>query len=517
MPDLKTELERLNPAQREAVTYVGPGPLLVLAGPGSGKTHVITRRVRYLTEVMGIAPEKILVLTFTKDAATSMKERYLKEISSENSKKFKTVNFGTIHSIFYHLLQDSVDLPEEHLLMDMEKKKLLMPILESFLPNANFMEINNFSMDMMSSISFYKNTGNRKEAERRLHPYLQERFDDVFCTYEKRRKSLGKLDFDDMLADCKRLLSGNKMLRKYWQSRYEHILIDEFQDVNPAQYDVIKLLAAPPYNLFGVGDDDQSIYGFRGADPGVMQVFAKEYHAKQVTLNVNYRCNEEIVKSSLRLIGHNKERFVKKLVSYQAIENDGWKKFWNKFFEKHSKKNKVLGAKEGKNEKDLKKILMKKEPCKTDVKHDPRDVRKNGVRKLPYRTQEEEYQSICEICEEALRSGGTMAVLARTNRLLDRFARELKIRGIPFDTTQDGKVALMTVHGSKGLEFDRVVLLDCNERTFPHGFNLDQKTMEEERRIFYVGMTRAKSELLLPYVAGTKKHAEEASRFLSEF
>ncbi|MBP5669210.1 MAG: ATP-dependent helicase, partial [Lachnospiraceae bacterium] len=300
MPDLKTELERLNPAQREAVTYVGPGPLLVLAGPGSGKTHVITRRVRYLTEVMGIAPEKILVLTFTKDAATSMKERYLKEISSENSKKFKTVNFGTIHSIFYHLLQDSVDLPEEHLLMDMEKKKLLMPILESFLPNANFMEINNFSMDMMSSISFYKNTGNRKEAERRLHPYLQERFDDVFCTYEKRRKSLGKLDFDDMLADCKRLLSENKMLRKYWQSRYEHILIDEFQDVNPAQYDVIKLLAAPPYNLFGVGDDDQSIYGFRGADPGVMQVFAKAYHAKQVTLNVNYRCNEEIVKASLR-------------------------------------------------------------------------------------------------------------------------------------------------------------------------------------------------------------------------
>lgn len=110
-----------------------------------------------------------------------------------------------------------------------------------------------------------------------------------------------------------------------------------------------------------------------------------------------------------------------------------------------------------------------------------------------------------------------MAVLARTNRLLDRFARELKIRGIPFDTTQDGKLALMTVHGSKGLEFDRVVLLDCNERTFPHGFNLDQKTMEEERRIFYVGMTRAKSELLLPYVAGTKKHAEEASRFLAEF
>ena len=489
MPDLKTELERLNPAQREAVTYAGPGPLLVLAGPGSGKTHVITRRVRYLTEVMGIAPEKILVLTFTKDAATSMKERYLKEISSENSKKFKTVNFGTIHSIFYHLLQDSVDLPEEHLLMDMEKKKLLMPILESFLPSANFMEINNFSMDMMSSISFFKNTGNRKEAELRLQPYLQERFDDIFDSYEKRRKSLGKLDFDDMLADCKRLLSENGALREYWQSRYEHILIDEFQDVNPAQYEVIKLLAAPPYNLFGVGDDDQSIYGFRGADPGVMQVFAKEYHAKQVTLNVNYRCNEEIVKSSLRLIGHNKERFVKKLVSYQAIENDGWKKFWNKFYEKHKKKNKVLGAKEG----------------------------KNGVRKLPYRTQEEEYQSICEICEESLRSGGTMAVLARTNRLLDRFARELKIRGIPFDTTQDGKLALMTVHGSKGLEFDRVVLLDCNERTFPHGFNLDQKTMEEERRIFYVGMTRAKSELLLPYVAGTKKHAEEASRFLSEF
>jgi DNA helicase-2/ATP-dependent DNA helicase PcrA len=490
MPDLKTELERLNPAQREAVTYVGPGPLLVLAGPGSGKTHVITRRVRYLTEVMGIAPEKILVLTFTKDAATSMKERYLKEISSKNSNRSKTVNFGTIHSIFYHLLQDSVSLPEEHLLMDMEKKKLLMPILESFLPNANFMEINNFSMDMMSSISFFKNTGNRKEAERRLHPYLRDRFDDIFNSYEKRRKNLGKLDFDDMLADCKRLLSENKTLREYWQSRYEHILIDEFQDVNPAQYDVIKLLAAPPYNLFGVGDDDQSIYGFRGADPGVMQVFAKEYHAKQVTLNVNYRCNEEIVKASLRLIGHNKERFVKKLVSYKALEKKDKKNFLCKLF-------KGIGEEAAKKEQE--------------------GGKKKGVRKLSYRTQEEEYQSICEICEESLRSGGTMAVLARTNRLLDRFARELKIRGIPFDTTQDGKLALMTVHGSKGLEFDRVVLLDCNERTFPHGFNLDQKTMEEERRIFYVGMTRAKSELLLPYVAGTKKHAEEASRFLAEF
>lgn len=490
MPDLKTELERLNPAQREAVTYAGPGPLLVLAGPGSGKTHVITRRVRYLTEVMGVAPEKILVLTFTKDAATSMKERYLKEISSKNSNRSKTVNFGTIHSIFYHLLQDSVSLPEEHLLMDMEKKKLLMPILESFLPNANFMEINNFSMDMMSSISFFKNTGNRKEAERRLHPYLRDRFDDIFDSYEKRRKNLGKLDFDDMLADCKRLLSENKALREYWQSRYEHILIDEFQDVNPAQYDVIKLLAAPPYNLFGVGDDDQSIYGFRGADPGVMQVFAKEYHAKQVTLNVNYRCNEEIVKASLKLIGHNKERFVKKLVSYKALEKKNKKNFLCKLF-------KGIGEEAAKKEQE--------------------GGKKKGVRKLSYRTQEEEYQSICEICEESLCSGGTMAVLARTNRLLDRFARELKIRGIPFDTTQDGKLALMTVHGSKGLEFDRVVLLDCNERTFPHGFNLDQKTMEEERRIFYVGMTRAKSELLLPYVAGTKKHAEEASRFLAEF
>ena len=490
MPDLKTELERLNPAQREAVTYAGPGPLLVLAGPGSGKTHVITRRVRYLTEVMGVAPEKILVLTFTKDAAVSMKERYLKEISSKNSKKFKTVNFGTIHSIFYHLLQDSVSLPEEHLLMDMEKKKLLMPILEALLPNANFMEINNFSMDMMSSISFFKNTGNLKEAERRLHPYLQERFDDVFSTYEKGRKSMGKIDFDDMLADCKRLLTENQKLRKYWQNRYEHILIDEFQDVNPAQYEVIKLLAAPPYNLFGVGDDDQSIYGFRGADPGVMQEFAKEYHAKQVTLNINYRCNVEIVKASLKLIGHNKERFVKKLVSYKALERNDRKNFWSMLF-------KGIGD----------------EAAKKDFE----GRKKKCVRKLPFGTQEEEYQSICEICEESLRSGGTMAVLARTNRLLDRFARELKIRGIPFETTQDGKLALMTVHGSKGLEFDRVVLLDCNERTFPHGFNLDQKTMEEERRIFYVGMTRAKSELLLPYVAGTKKHAEEASRFLSEF
>ena len=687
-------VEALNSSQREAVTFDGSGPLLVLAGPGSGKTHVLTQRVRYLTEVMGVIPEKILVLTFTRDAAISMKERYFNTIQpvkqtivsqcvkqenvSQPVKQIivsQSVNFGTFHSVFYQILKQSTGIRDKQMLTDAEKKSILLPILDNVLPNLNFLEKNGLWLELLPVISFYKNTGNLKEAVRRLSPEAQGHFEEIFWDYEARRRQSGKLDFDDMLTDCHKMFRENAAQREYWQERFSHILIDEFQDVNPAQYEIVKLLSKAPYNIFAVGDDDQSIYGFRGADPSCMKRFAEEFHAKQIVLNVNYRSVPEIVGKSSELIGHNRDRFAKTIRSYLEEGETCVKP-----------ENEMEKASQNKNRKGT-----------------------EGVFKKGFPDRDKELSYVLQTCDEFLRKEGkeTMAMLFRTNRNLQRMAFALKARGIPFsmrerpqnpyqneyaadvmaylklaheegdvtalsriinkpsryvarealaycrekgrcvengpetireenykkDTRQgavalleayyqkenngimeqcrtlrkhlqtvkklspytavqyvrrvigydewvrkelknqterleealetlewlteeakmrdsvkkwleflengsesgmqrnrehrlqkgkeqnknpDERICLMTVHASKGLEFDKVLMPDVNERNYPRGSMQDARTLEEERRIFYVGMTRAKTALELLYVTGTEESSAPASRFLRE-
>ena len=681
-------ITQANAAQLEAITFDGAGPLLVLAGPGSGKTFVITQRIRYLTEIKEIAPEKLLMLTFTRDAAASMKNRYLNQTSvkqfdvSHSVKQFnvsqdvkqssvsQAVNFGTFHSIFYHVLKQSLSFQDRQLLTDADKKNILLPILRKLLPDFHEIQRNNLALESMSAISYYKNTGKKAEAMHRVPMELRERFDELYSAYEKERRGLGKVDYDDMLTDCRRLLEERPEVRSRWQNRFDSILIDEFQDMNPAQYEVIKLLSKEPHSIFAVGDDDQSIYGFRGADPTCMQTFAREFGAKQITLNVNYRSKQNIVDASLRVIMQNKNRFSKNLESF---------------------------------EKSAKRSPGKKDRC---------------VIKTAFRTKEDEQEYVVNLCREFL--DGTiinkeilfgfpknmvkeengemqMAILFRTNRLMQRMALRLKQEGIPFSireklmdptqsetildilaylklaigeggvkelariinkpsryvsrealsecreagpekgadcyggeelldrlaayyetknprvqerlklfktqiqmirklspytavqfvrrmigydrwvqeqyeelpekreecmellewlgaetkkyatlkefcealtagkgakergseenstnqsdplSTHGRRISLMTVHAAKGLEFDRVLMPNCNERVYPHGSMLDEATLEEERRVFYVGMTRAKSSLELTCVKGTREHPEDVSRFLIPF
>ncbi|MBR4733108.1 MAG: ATP-dependent helicase, partial [Lachnospiraceae bacterium] len=392
-----------NPAQLEAITYEGTGPVLVLAGPGSGKTYVITQRIRYLTEIQDVTPEKILVLTFTREAAASMKERYLNfsyvkhsNVSqnvkqSDVSQSSQTVNFGTFHSIFYQVLKQSTNFQERQMLTEGEKRKFLLPVIGKLLPNCSFVMQNNYALQVISAISFYKNSGKRKEATMRLPLELQEKFEGIFSGYERERMRHGKYDYDDLLTDTKRLLREGEGIRRYWQNRFEYVLIDEFQDVNPAQYEVIKLLAPPPKAVFAVGDDDQSIYGFRGADPDCMKRFAKEYDARQITLGINYRSRPEIVKASVKMIGENKNRFVKNLISSQELE-------------KGKCTDKATGLK--------------------------------TINVRSYRSREEELQGLREACidfmkdhDEAEPGNDSMqkklAILFRTNRLMGRAALQL--------------------------------------------------------------------------------------------
>ncbi len=413
--------EALNSSQREAVTFEGSGPLLVLAGPGSGKTHVLTQRVRYLTEVLGVIPEKILVLTFTRDAAISMKERYFNAIQSvkrENVSQAvkqndvsqtvkqtivsQSVNFGTFHSVFYQILKQSTGIRDKQMLTDAEKKRILLPILDKVLPNLSFLEKNGQWLELMPVISFYKNTGDLKEAVRRLLPEVQVHFEEIYQDYETKRRQLGKLDFDDMLTDCRKMFCENTSQREYWQERFSHILIDEFQDVNPAQYEIVKLLSKAPHNIFAVGDDDQSIYGFRGADPSCMKRFAEEFQAKQIVLNVNYRSVPEIVGKSSKLIGHNRDRFAKSIRSYREEGESFLKTGKENGKERNSKIENAKAA--------------------------------EGVFQKGFTDRDQELSYVIQTCEEFLKKDGreTMAILFRTNRNLQRMAFALKARGIPF-------------------------------------------------------------------------------------
>ena len=640
-------LESLNASQREAVTFDGPGPLLVLAGPGSGKTLTITQRVRFLTEVMGVSPDGILVLTFTKDAAISMKERYFNEINSvkhenvsqavKQNNVSRSVNFGTFHSIFYHVLRQSTKQSEIQILKSTDKKRILLSVIENELSHFSYFEKNGLWLELLPVISYYKNTGKLEEATRILLPEVKEAFPRIFMQYENQRKQEGKLDFDDMLTDCREILEKNGEIRKYWQDRFDHILIDEFQDVNPAQYEVLKLLSKPPHSIFAVGDDDQSIYGFRGSDPACMKRFEKEFHAKTIVLQTNYRSTRSIVKASLALIDHNKDRYVKKLRSSEeekALTNakkDEKSVVIRSFQDKETQKRFLLEAcrereasddlqsmavlfrtnksmlrfaaslkqngidfsmsekmqnpyevtwiqdvlayvRLAKNARDgeaLARIINRpsrfvaREALGWSFENYPCNLMKGLIKYYEGRNGEvaercmrlegqleklrslspfvsvqyvrrvidydawlkDQFQKEPESLEEAMEALEWLSEEAKEQKDLEESAKKWAGECIGNQNKKDDQIShpskfaqiiLMTVHASKGLEFDAVIIPDVNERTFPRGTMQDPKSLEEERRVFYVGMTRAKRKLTLTYLDDLRGNQAKPSRFLKE-
>ena len=295
-----------NPSQLRAITHLS-GPMMVLAGPGSGKTSVIVERTAYMINEGKIPASSILVVTFSRAAATEMKERFLKFVGQNRSE----VTFGTFHGIFYGILKAAYHLSAANILSEEEKFSILREMTEKY--GQEMAQEGDFIEEVAKEISVVK--GNCISPE---HYYASccsdEIFRDIFHGYKQALKAKRKLDFDDMILCCYELFSQRQDILNAWRRKFVYILVDEFQDINSLQYKILQMLAAPVNNLFIVGDDDQSIYHFRGARPEIMLNFTKDYpKAETVLLNVNYRCSKNILRTAMKVIGCNTRRFKKQL------------------------------------------------------------------------------------------------------------------------------------------------------------------------------------------------------------
>lgn len=302
-----------NKEQEEAIMHQD-GPAMVLAGPGAGKTYVITNRVKALIDEYGVKPEQILVVTFSKAAAVEMKERF--EMLTGGQRL--PVRFGTFHSVFFQILR----LAYHYEVKDIATPALKYRFLEETLNETGY-EVDD-KKEFLSDIE--KEISRVKEEGIEIDCYFSsacsaEIFQKMYRGYQEKLQRHRCLDFDDMVVYTYQLLKEREDIRRRWQAQFRYLLIDEFQDINRLQYETVCMLAEPENNLFIVGDDDQSIYGFRGAKPGIMLSFPKRFpDTKQIVLGVNYRCSDEIMKAAERLIGKNNERYEKHIVANKGKE-----------------------------------------------------------------------------------------------------------------------------------------------------------------------------------------------------
>lgn len=603
----------LNKTQAKAVSH-RDGPCLVLAGPGSGKTLTIVNRIKYLIEKCSVRPEEILVVTFTRFAAQEMKNR----LCSLMGRKNIPVTAGTFHGIFYGILRCTYRMSGQNILSEEEKYQLLREAagrqeLETF-------DEEDFISDIAAEIGKIKN--NRLDPEEYVSAKCSaETFREIYRQYEEERKKRRKIDFDDMLVLCCELLSSRPEVLAGWQGKFRYILIDEFQDINRIQYDVIRLLALPENNLFVVGDDDQAIYGFRGADSELMFQFLKDYpEAKQLLLGTNYRSTEYIVRNSLRVIRHNERRFDKQLEAYRKggaclhvqeladpaeeaeyildeIEKcmaDGVRpediavlfrihtdagpvaealvdrkipfhmreqlpNIYNHFIARDIQAYFRLAMGERRKQdflqvmnrpkryigrdslsgsevsfEDIRKHYCDKEwmldridQFEWDVKMLAKMAPYAAVQYLRKRIGYDDYLRDYAFSHNIERTNLTeviqeIAEAARPYRTLDEWFRHVEeYTGILQEKEKKKEknpegVRLMTIHAAKGLEFHTVFILDANEGKIPYKKARTDAQTEEERRLFYVAMTRAKEKLTVCYVK-TKSGKETApSRFVDE-
>ncbi|MBQ9609781.1 MAG: ATP-dependent helicase [Lachnospiraceae bacterium] len=294
--------------QRHAIMHVD-GPCMVIAGPGSGKTTVITERTKYLIESAGVSPAEILVITFTKAAASEMEQRFKKLTGVHDY----PVRFGTFHSIYYWIIKTAYNLNNQSVISGEEKIKMIDKILtEMSLVYENkdevissiISQISIVKCDMLDIDYYYSKDMPENE------------FRQIYRRFNKEMLRFGKIDFDDMMVMCYELLNKRPDILNRCRDIFKYIMIDEFQDSNKIQYEIFKLLAKPRENVFIVGDDDQSVYGFRGARPEIMLRFEKDFkNTKRLYLVENYRCDRIITELSSKLIAGNNKRFDKKLVS----------------------------------------------------------------------------------------------------------------------------------------------------------------------------------------------------------
>ena len=600
---------QISNAQSRAIAH-GTGPAMVLAGPGSGKTLVITQRTKYLIEQYDVNPQDILVITFTKAAAQEMRLRF------STVSRASGVTFGTFHSVFFGILRQAYHFSSANILTEEKKYQILRQLMsEKGLAAENEKEM---LPDLASEISVVKN-----EQIDLQHYYSkscpEEAFRHIYEKYEEIHKRQGMLDFDDMLVYTFELFRQRKDILSAWQRRFRYILVDEFQDINMLQYRILRMLAEPENNLFIVGDDDQSIYRFRGAKPEIMLNFGKDYpNAHQILLDRNFRSQPAIVKSSLLVIEENEKRFKKNIqyvrngsntVDIQEFDNQEHESL---YLVRCIKKS----LEQGLQMKDIAVLFRTNQGAGTfaqrlmefnipfvmrdalpniyehwiaqdifaylhlariqldrtqflQVMNRPKryisrdsidapvisfetlrtyyedkdwmldridrmeiDLRlltgmtpyaainyiRHGIR---YEEYVKEYaaerrmkaEELTELLDEIQQSAKPYRTFDEWFEKIEEYAARLEEKRNASKKEEDA-VTLATLHGSKGLEFKEVFLVDVNEGNIPYKKASAQADFEEERRLFYVGMTRAKDKLHIFYVKERYGKEQEPSQFL---
>ena len=580
-----------NKSQIQAISHMD-GPAMVLAGPGSGKTTVITHRIKNLIEKAEVRPENILVVTFTKAAAISMQKRFS---TLMNGGKGQPVTFGTFHSVFYKILIKSRRYEATEILSERQKTDYIREIIGRYGISSN--DISELSQNIINDIGNIK--GNMLNAQE-YEPSCckKEDFIKVYNAYNLELKKDGKMDFDDILRECYLLLCENHTILEQWRELYKYILIDEFQDINRIQMNIIELLASPLNNIFVVGDDDQSIYGFRGARPEIMIEF-KDYYpeAELIVLNVNYRSTQSIINVAGRVIENNKTRLdkcahanndkdfqpdirkfrnqveelkfvVSKIKEYEnqgislsemaiLVRNNSQIQEISSFL-----KNRKIEAESGKHRSNVYNGMVAKDilsyvrgALKFDGTYFNEDLiyvlnkpqryisrqvvlsvnmnisavrriySKNNIdsflfhiemiRKLPPQAAlsyirkgagYEEYLRLYAI-ENNIPMSGLLKQLEQLAQECSKFnTLEQWINSIDSAQNSEGqnfgkkssgeggtnnRINIMTMHGSKGLEFKAVFIVDANQGIIPTSKALRERDFEEERRLFYVAITRA--------------------------
>jgi DNA helicase-2/ATP-dependent DNA helicase PcrA len=297
---------RRSDAAQAAASEHGDGPALVIAGPGSGKTFTIIKRIIHLIKDLNINPNNILTLTFTKAAAKEMKERALSHLGKDAAH----LTFGTFHSVFYSILKQTYGLSAGNIIRS-EKRYIMLRdlILKEDIETADMTE----TVDELAGLISRLKTGTLIMEPEKDYGYFNASQLQKLCDgYADSLKRARKIDFDDMTVKCRELIGHDEKTRAYWSGRYRYIQIDEFQDIDPMQYETIRLLAGENMNIFAVGDDDQSIYSFRGACPHMMQEYIEDNDGIKVyRLSMNYRCTEPIVCSAVSVIEGNSDRLPK--------------------------------------------------------------------------------------------------------------------------------------------------------------------------------------------------------------
>lgn len=300
-------INKLNENQKDAVLHIN-GPCMVLAGPGSGKTRVITYRILNLVLNNNINPKNILAISFTKASSMEMKNRAL---SLSNDRRLNSVNYGTFHSVFFRILRFFEKYELDCILDEKNKKFAIKGILKNL--NVENAEDEDTILGVINEISYVKNELMDK-IDFDSEILTSDEFCRVYNMYEEYKESIKKIDFDDMLIKTYNLLKQNKQILDRVRSVYRYILVDEFQDINKVQFEVIKLIASPNNNIFVVGDEDQSIYGFRGSRPDFLLEFEDYFKgSKKYVLDINYRSKKEITDIANKLIQNNENRYEKSI------------------------------------------------------------------------------------------------------------------------------------------------------------------------------------------------------------